>query len=312
MKKNENSASDWVKFVFKFPVYLFCLRSGRKLLSIAFLVALGMIFFAHFGPQRFKPSPLQRRIGTDLVQKAVDRFPWDREVGTVKMISDCEAWEPFFTNAIRARVTDYSPNGGRKFDILPDSFINRILRALRYKTAYSALSDEQIARICTKMEADTLLLVRFGGDDYTEDENHVTGRLKCLFYSKQDRSPIVVDVCSAYDKKTHALDPVSHYFGRMNVVGRFVWFVLGVVLFPFLMAPVTLVILRRSSARVNALMVFFYSIFIFAVAGILLPAPRDIVGGLIWCVGGIAVVGYLLKICDKIASPGFRRRLRSN
>ena len=162
------------------------------------------------------------------------------------------------------------------------------------------------------MEADTLLLVRFGGDDYVEDEHRAAGRLECAFYPKSGREPLRVTVESACEKRSGVFDPVVHLFDRMSVVERCVWAVLGVVLFPFLMAPVTLLVLRRQSARANALMIFFYSLAVIVVGAMMFPAPGDALEGAFWCVCGIAVVWYLLQVCELIASPEFKQRLKSS
>jgi len=301
-----------LKFLLKIPIYLFFFRTGRRMMVLTLLSLVGLILFCNLGPQKFKLSPIQSRIGEELVRQAVDRFPWDKDVGLVMMISDREAWSPYFTDAIRDRVTYFSSNGGRKFDIQPDSVADRLLKILGYATTRRPLSDEQLARICRRMEADTLLLVRFGGDDYVEDEHRAAGRLECAFYPKSGREPLRVTVESACEKRSGVFDPVVHLFDRMSVVERCVWAVLGVVLFPFLMAPVTLLVLRRQSARANALMIFFYSLAVIVVGAMMFPAPGDALEGAFWCVCGIAVIWYLLQVCELIASPEFKRRLKSS
>ena len=301
-----------LKFLLKIPIYLFFFRTGRRMMVLTLLSLISLILFCNLGPQRFKLSPIQSRIGEELVRQAVERFPWDRDVGLVMMISDREAWAPYFTDAIRDRVTYYSSNGGRKFDIQPDNAADRLLKILGYKTTRRPLSDEQIAQICRRMEADTLLLVRFGGGDYVEDERRATGRLECTFYPKSGGEPLRVTSESAYEKRSRLFDPVVHLFDRMTIVERCVWAVLGIVLFPFLMAPVTLLVLRRQSARANALMIFFYSLAVIVVGALMFPAPGDALEGAVWCICGIAVVWYLLQVCELIASPEFKRRLKSS
>lgn len=301
-----------LKFLLKLPIYLFLFRTGRRMIVITLLLLVGIILFCNLGPQRFKPSPIQSLVGETLVRQAVDRFPWDSDVGLVMMISDREAWAPYFTDAIRERVTYYSSNGGRKFDIQPDNVTDRLLKMLGYKTTRRPLSDEQITRICQRMEADTLLLIRFGGDDYVEDEQRATGHLECIFYPKSGGDPLYVTSEFVYEKQSRLFDPVVHFFNQMTVVERCVWAVLGIVLFPFLMAPVTLLVLRRQSARANALMIFFYSIVVIMICALMFPAPDDALEGAVWCVCGIVVVWYLLQVCELIASPEFKRRLRSS
>ena len=80
-----------LKFLLKIPIYLFFFRTGRRMMVLTLLSLVGLILFCNLGPQKFKLSPIQSRIGEELVRQAVDRFPWDKDVGLVMMISDREA-----------------------------------------------------------------------------------------------------------------------------------------------------------------------------------------------------------------------------
>ena len=134
-------------FLLKIPLFLFVFRSGRRLLATAAVIIMTVILFRNLGPQPFEPSPVEERIGKELVQKAVDRFPWNVEVGNVLMIADVEAWSPFFQNAIRDKVTNYRSDGSRKFDILPDSFTARVMKTLGFKNNPGRMTDDSIKRI---------------------------------------------------------------------------------------------------------------------------------------------------------------------
>ena len=302
-----------LRFLLKMPFFLFCFRGGRRILMLAFTIILLLVLFHHFGPQPFEMSPMQKKVGDDLVEKAADAFPWNNVVGSVLMISEVDAWSPFFQDAIREKVTNYKPDGSRKFDILPDSFTDRVLKALGFNNNTGDLSGEQIRRILDEEKsADTLLLVRFTSRDYVEDENTIGGHLLCTFYTKGHDGNVVnipVSVSTEYKKATGAMARTVHYFRTMTTPHKILWGVLGVLLFPFMMAPVTLTVVRAQSAKAYGFFVFVYTVLLFLFEGLLFPAPAGILQALVMCAWGIAIVWYLLKICDMLASPGFGRRM---
>ena len=268
------------------------------------------VLFYNFGPQSFNMSPLQVRIGNELVEKAVKRFPWSVDVGSVMMMAEEDAWSPFFQDSIRSRVENFKSDGSRKFDILPENFIMRVKKSFGFKNDVGILSSSQVARIKRSMEADTLLLVRFTKSDYRENENISKGRLVCVFHRKRDDRPITIEVDMEQEKNIGHLERVVLYFQSMSMIHRFVWGVLGVLLFPFLTAPITLSITKCRSAKANGLMIFIYSIVIFIAEGLLLPAPSDVFDAILICVWGIIIVWYLLKSCDLLASPEFKQRMQ--
>lgn len=300
-----------MRLLLKLPIYLFCFRSGRRLLASVVMIVVLAILFHHLGPQPFEMSPMQERIGNELVEKAVDQFPWNREVGSVLMIADVEAWSPFFQDAIRKKVTNYKTDGSRKFDILPDSFTARVVKTLGFKNnPGKKLSEESIKRIVKTMEADTLLLVRFASTDYIECEDSASGHLSCAFFGKDKVEPVVINVSAEQTKSMGAWGSIVYYFKTMSMSHKLVWGVLGVLLFPFLMAPVTLTVVQAHSAKVNGFMVFVYAVVIFLFEGLLFSAPKGVLQALLMCAWGITIVWYILKTCDILASPGFKQRMQ--
>ena len=299
-----------IRFLLKIPIYLLFFKSGRRLLASVVMIVVLAILFYHLGPEPFEMSPMQERIGNELVEKAVERFPWNREVGSVLMIADVEAWSPFFQDAIRAKVTNFKTDGSRKFDILPDSFTARVVKTLGFKNNPGKLSDKSIRRIVDSMDADSLLLVRFTSRDYIEDSDSASGHLTCMFFRKGQSDPIAIDVSTEQKKGMGVFGFLAYYFKTMSMSHKLVWGVLGVLLFPFLMAPVTLTVVRAQSAKLNGFMIFVYAVVIFILEGIMFSAPKGILQALLMCAWGITIVWYLLKTCDLIAAPGFRRRMQ--
>ena len=298
-----------LRFFLKIPLYLFFFKSGRRLLGSVILIVVLAILFHHLGPQSFEMSPIQKRIGNELVDKAVDEFPWSRDVGSVLMIAEVEEWSPFFQNAIRARVKNYKTDGSRKFDIRPDSFTARVLKTLGFKINPGKLSDKSIHRIVETMNADTLLLVRFESTDFIEEEKSASGCLSCTFYIKKTYERIPVNVSAELKKSMGLFSSLLYYFRPMSASHRLVWGVLGVLLFPFLMAPVTLSVVGRQSAKANGFMIFIYAVVIFFFEDIMFSAPTGIFQALLMCIWGAAIIWYLLKTCDLLASPGFKHRM---
>lgn len=298
-------------FLVKIPVFLLFFRSGRKILAAAAMIIVLAILFSNLGPQSFEMSPLQRKIGDELVEKAVEQFPWNRQVGSVMMIADVEAWSPFFQDAIRERVTNYKSDGSRKFDILPDAFTTRVMKTMGFKTNPGRLSDAEVDEVVRTMEADTLLLVRFTGRDYIEDADSVSGHLSCTFYGRRGVEPIRISVSAEHEKSTGMTGRIAHYFKTKSTAMKLVWGVIGVLLFPFLMAPVTLTVVRLQSAKINALMIFVYALFIYVAEGLVFSAPKGVLQGLLMCAWAVAILWYLLRTCDMLASPGFRRRMQT-
>ena len=303
-----------LRFLLKMPFFLFCFKGGRRILLSVLTIIVLVILFHHFGPQPFEMSPMQRRVGKELVEKAVDAFPWNNIVGSVLMIAEVEQWSPYFQDAIREKVTNYKADGSRKFDILPDSFTGRVLKSLGFDNSVGKLSDNQIRRILDDEDgADSLLLIRFTSRDYVEDAETIGGHLLCTFYTKNpdgNIAKIPVSVSTEHKKATGFVGKTVHYFRSMTTPHKFLWGILGVVLFPFLMAPVTLAVVRAQSAKANGFMIFVYAALLFLFEGLLFPAPTGILQSLIMCAWGIAIVWYLLKTCDMLASPEFRRRMQ--
>lgn len=303
-----------LRFLLKVPFFLFCFRGGRRILLSVFTIIVLVILFHHFGPKPFEMSPMQRLVGNDLVEKAADAFPWNKIVGSVLMVAEIEQWSPFFQDAIREKVTNYKPDGSRKFDILPDSFTDRILKTLGFSTSTGELSDEQIHRILNEEKsADSLLLVRFTSRDYIEDAETIGGHLLCTFYTKGPdgkATKIPVSVSTEHKKASGFFGKAVHYFRSMTTPHKLLWGILGVILFPFLMAPVTLAVVHAQSAKANGFMIFTYAALLFLFEGLLFSAPTRILQSLIMCAWGIAIVWYLLKTCDMLASPAFRRRMQ--
>lgn len=299
-----------MRYLIKMMMFLFCFKWGRRIVLTSLAMMLIFVFFSNFGPQTFKMSPFQIRVGNALIEKAVERFPWSANVGSVMMIAEEDAWSPFFQDKIRERVTKFKSDGSRKFDILPDGFSNRVIKSLGFKNDVGILSKAKIKRIKDTMTSDTLLLVRFTKSDYQEDENISKGQLVCVFHRKGDDNPIEIKVEVAQEKNISCVDRVILYFQSMSTMHRFVWGVLGVLLFPFLTAPITLSITKYRSAKANGLMIFIYSIVIFLAEGVLLPAPSDIFDAILVCVWGIIIVWYLLKTSDLLASPEFTQRMK--
>lgn len=303
-----------LRFLLKVPFFLFCFRGGRRILLSVFTIIVLVILFHHFGPKPFEMSPMQRQVGNDLVEKAADAFPWNKIVGSVLMVAEIEQWSPFFQDAIREKVTNYKPDGSRKFDILPDSFTDRILKTLGFSTSTGELSDEQIHRILNEEKsADSLLLVRFTSRDYIEDAETIGGHLLCTFYTKGPdgkATKIPVSVSTEHKKASGFFGKAVHYFRSMTTPHKLLWGILGVILFPFLMAPVTLAVVHAQSAKANGFMIFTYAALLFLFEGLLFSAPTGILQSLIMCAWGIAIVWYLLKTCDMLASPAFRRRMQ--
>lgn len=299
-----------MRYLIKMLMFLFCFRRGRRILLSSFVIILLFIFFCNFGPQPFRMSPLQEQVGNALVEKAVERFPWSADVGSVMMIVEEDAWAPFFQNAIRSRVMNYNSDGSRKFDISPDSFSARVVKSLGFKNDTGILTDAQIEQIKKTMKEDTLLIIKFSVSDYCETAEYAKGRLLCVFHRKGSCQPLKVEVDVIQDKDVGVFKKMSFYFKSMTKVHRLVWAVLGVLLFPFLTAPITLSITKRKSAKMNGFMIFVYSLVLFVIEGIMFSAPSDFFEACIACVCGVSIVWYLLKTCDMLASPGFRRRMQ--
>ncbi len=302
---------DVLRFLLKIPLYLFFFKSGRRLLATVILIIVLAILYHNLGPQSFEMSPIQKRIGNELVEKAVAEFPWSRDVGSVLLIADIEEWSPFFQDSIRSRVKNYKTDGSRKFDICPDSFAARVIKTLGFKNNIGrALPDKAIRRIVEAMDADTLLLVRFTSGDYIEDEKNASGRLSCTFYIKKTFEPIRINVSAEQKKSMGVLSSIAYYFRPMSASHKLVWGILGVILFPFLMAPITLTVASAQSAKANGFMIFVYAIVIFIFEGIMFSAPSGTFQALLMSAWGVIIVWYLLRTCDLLASPGFKQRMQ--
>lgn len=299
-----------IHYLAKLMMFLFCFKLGRGIVLTSCVMLSLFVFFCNWGPQSFEMSPLQTHIGNALVEKAVDRFPWSDDVGSVIMIVEEDAWSPFFQDAIRSCVMNYKSDGSRKFDISPDSFSRRVVKSLGFKNDYGILSALQIERIKKMMKEDTLLLVRFSTSDYRENADMARGRLLCVFHRKGGLDPIKIDVEVTHNKGIGLIEKTSLYFKSMSKIHRLVWAVLGVLLFPFLMAPLTLSITRRKSAKLNGVMIFVYSIVLFLLEGVMFSCPSNLMEAFIACVWGIIIVWYLLRTCDMLASPEFSRRMQ--
>ncbi|MBQ7179175.1 MAG: hypothetical protein IJS08_17295 [Victivallales bacterium] len=301
-----------MSFLLRTFLFLFCFRSGRRILAFIVTISLLTFLFYHFEPQRFNMSPIQKRVGNELVEKAVEKFPWNREVGSVMMIEGEEAWSPFFQEQIRAKVANFNHNGSRKFDILPDKFTERVIKTLGFKSKPDKLSDSSINKIVEKMDADTLLVIRFSSKDYIEDEKTASGHLSCTFFSKMQPEPLSINVSVEHKKASGPFTSLVHYFRIMPMPHRLIWGILGVLLFPFLMTPLTLTVVHAQSAKANGLMVFVYALVIFIFEGLLFFPPKGIFHALLMCAWGIIIVWYILKTSDLLASPGFRQRMQSH
>ena len=300
-----------LRFLLKIPLYLFFFKSGRRLLASVILIIVLAILFHNLGPQSFEMSPIQRQIGKELVEKAVAQFPWSRDVGSVLMIADAGEWSPFLQDSIRAKVKNYRTDGSRKFDILPDTFAVRVMKTLGFKINLGKmLSEDSIQRIVEKMDADTLLLVKFASDDFTEDEKNAYGRLSCMFFLKKTHEPIWINVSAERKKSSGFFRSLAYYFRPVSSSHRLVWGILGVLLFPFMMAPITLTVVRAKSAKANGFMVFVYAVVIFLFEGIMFSPPSGTFQALLMCAWGVTIVWYLLKTCDMLASPGFKDRMQ--
>lgn len=300
-----------LKFLLKLPFLMLLFKRGRRALFTAFTVTVLLVLFHNLGPRRFVLSAYQEQMLEDLVEKAVSRFPWSAETGRVMMISDSEIWPPRVTDAIRAKVMDYKSDGSRKFDVIQETFADRFLKTLGFETTRQPLSESQIEKLRSNMPADTLLLVRFGSGDYKETETSVIGRLECRFYRKNGKTPNVITVTSAIDKrKDKALSLMEHELQTTPMPRRFIVAVACVLVFPFIVSPLTLLVVRRRRAQANAVMIGVYAIANFAIISLFIGLPTEWPQSILLCLAYAAVLLYLLFTCDLIASPSFKKRLQ--
>ena len=300
---------DMTKYFWAIPIYLICSRSGRRLL-LAVLFLLSAVYLVYrYESAGYRLSPIQERVGEELVDRAVEQFPWSADgVGRVRLISEDDHWE-YFQDAIRLKVADFDSSGGRKFDILPDNFFiqagrffSRLAGALGFSSSGKRLSPEKIDSIRRKMDADALLLVRFDRNDYQEDETNATGRLTCTFYSKENLPPKVVTAGVICQKSGQILNRIDSFSRSKSFAMRLLWAVLAVVLFPFLVAPITLSVIKKQSSRLTACLMIIYILALFVFEWVMWGTPVTLAQSVWLCVWGVAIIWYLLKVSNYLAS----------
>lgn len=288
------------------------LEDGRKALYFTIVLASMAVVFLNLFPSSLKLSSIQRQVGDELVNKAVDKFPWDTEVGTVEMITSCGLWANYFSKAVRERVTNYKSDGSRKFDILQEGFIDRVCRMVGMNVGRKTLSEKEILRRLKNTPADTLLILNFSESEYLEDEKKATAAFSCSFYKKSGGEPLVIPVNATYVKNEEAgvCTRIARGFKGMSSPTRIVCGLLAILFFPFFAAPITWMIVRRQKVRANAWMVASYSIILMIAIGLLFPFPTTFVGALLYCAVAVSVLYWILFTSELIASPGFKKRMQ--
>ncbi|MBR4171239.1 MAG: hypothetical protein IKR48_06270 [Kiritimatiellae bacterium] len=290
------------KFLWAIPIYVFCSRGGRKLLSIVFLSCTCFYFLHRLEPAKYQLSPIQRNVAENLVQQAVEQFPWSRDgVGRVLMVSDSDSWD-YFQDAIRRKVAEFGPDRSRRFDILPDHVLKRIGKTIGVGQTMSPLTIDKIDSIRQKMDADTLLVVHFDGTDYTENETTAQGRLTCTFYSRQNLPPKTVIANYTHEKTSQLLNQVGYVTKSYPFAMRLLCAILGVLLFPFLMLPITITVIRKQSSRLNAWMVLIYILILFAFEWAIWGTPTNVIEAMMLCLWGVLIIWYLLAVSNYLAS----------
>lgn len=300
--------------ILKFPFFLLLFSSGRRFLGTAIVTILLLVVFWHWGPQRVDLSAREQRALQHLVKKAVEQFPNRAEMkiaGFVKMVSDREQWAPLVTDAIRERVMN-AADGKRKFDILAPGFFERIARSLGFSTVMREKTTDEMQAMAKRLGRDTdaILLVRFGGPGcYVEDaDGNATGRLVCEFYFKDGRAPHKVVAKYENTEPVTAVEVAETAVHTMPVARRCLWALGIVLLFPFVMAPLTVRIIRSHSTTANFLMVGVYTAVNILVVLALTGAPEGWTQSLLMAIAMIAILFYTLSVCELIAGPERKRR----
>ncbi len=193
----------------------------------------------------------------------------------------------------------FNAEGSRKFDIVPDGFWKRLGRTFGIGQTTRTESIDSIRR---KMKEDALLLVHFDGLDYAEDPTNAVGRLTCTFFGKPGTPPRVVTSQAVYRKPGRLLGRAGLELQGIPFARRLFYAILAVLLFPFVMSPLTVTVLRRRSARANAFMMLAYIAAALAFEWMLWGPPAGTAQAVLFCLWSGAVVWYLLMTGDYLAS----------
>ena len=299
------------KSLVKLPIFLLFFRSGRRVLGTA-LVALALfVLFRRLCPEAPELSPYQQRTLDALVDDAVSRFPWSDETGLVRLVAEEDAWAPHVTAAIRDRVANFGRDGSRKFDISRETVMARMLSDFIGDDRTGRLTAAQLERIRARMNEDTLLVVRFGSRDYAEDEREVSGHLTCTFMPKSSGKATVVESSERFEKAHGGASAATPPSRRMPAQRRVVRGLGFVLLFPFVVAPLTLGVVRLRSAGANAILMAAYAAINFAVVFAVVGRPVGWGRAAALCVALPVVLWYVLAVCEMVAKPLFRERMGS-
>ena len=262
--------------------------------SIALIIMLSTWGYLRYGPQPTKLSPMQESIGTELISKSVDQFPWSKEVGKVLMLPVKNDWDAFYSNGLRDRVF----LKGKKFEITQEGGMRRVMKDLHlYNTP--DLSEKDIRKILENMVADTLLVAHLVS--YTEDPGSAVAELKCVFFKKDGK---IIPITAVVERKKAGLLTGIKLLNKDRLLhGKRIFFAFcAVLLFPLMVLPITLIIVRKQSAFANIFLVASYSIVLIALGVWWLGPIEGIWHGILAIALSLGVVLYMLYSCEFVAS----------
>lgn len=279
----------------RMPLFYILVRGmGMVGSSLGVIVMLAAWGYLRYGPQSTKLSPMQESIGTELIAKSVDQFPWNKEVGLVLMLPVKNDWDAFFSNGLRERVF----LKGKKFEITQEGAMRRVMKDLRlYNTP--DLTEKDIRKLLENMAADTLLVAHLVS--YTEDPGSAVGELKCVFFKKNGK---VIPVTAVVErKKSGWLSGLSLLNKDRMLRGQRIFIAFcALLIFPLIVLPVTLGIVRKQSAFANIFLVAGYSIVLITLGVWWLGPIEGLWHGILAIALSMGVVLYMLYSCECVTA----------
>lgn len=279
---------------------LFVMGLGPRASLLGVTILLGAWLYAMYGPQAPTVAGVRRQVGESLVRQAVAQFPWDKDVGTVRMLPIQGDWGAFLTDSTRKRVEDTG-----HFQLATEPSARRVAKDLRLYTT-GEVDDQHIRDIVRDMSEDTLLIGRLRS--YEEDAREAVGELNFVFISKRTGASTPVHVTRHLSKGLlHAEYLLSGV--RFGTTGQriFLWF-LSVLVFPLLAAPLTIWVARRQQAMSSLVLMSVYVTLLIAWTLVIVGPVERWWQGLMMIGLTTAIIGYLLIFSEAIAAAALRRR----
>ena len=267
---------------------------GPRGSTVAVVLIGACWLYSEYGPQAPNIPAVRRHVGLELARSAVEHFPWDKEVGSVLMLPVQGDWGTFLTDALRRQIEDTG-----RFQLAPESTMRRLSKDL-HLYSQASLDAQRVQNVLRDMTQDTLLVGRLR--TYAEDSKEVVGELNFVFVRKGGGAPIPVHVSKRLSKGLFHAEYLL-VGARLTTWGQrlFFWF-LSVLVFPLLVAPITLAVTRRQKAMANLVLVAVYSFVLIAWSVVIIGPVELWWQGLTMIAVSLVIIGYMLMSSDVLAS----------